>query len=138
MGEAAEIVYPYCKAQIDRDGYPGHPFFPTNFGGECNFNIDNDREYLPDADFYTALSANVPEELRKDALAMQMEIDQLQNPKDCNRPKSVHVNQWHLILLPEVRLQWPHLFKICNRTSFTAWIGVQLLHISLACWYTLV
>jgi hypothetical protein len=64
--------------QIDRDGYPCHPFFPTNFGGECKFNIDNDREYLPDADFYKALSANVPKELRKDALAIQREIDQLQ------------------------------------------------------------
>jgi hypothetical protein len=83
-GKDQTIPYPYCKVEIDRDRRQTWPLMPTNFG-ECKFNIDNDREYLPDPKFYAALKDNVPQVLLDDAAAFQKEVDELQVRTRCNR-----------------------------------------------------
>mmetsp|Transcript_37099 Transcript_37099/g.60461 ORF Transcript_37099/g.60461 Transcript_37099/m.60461 type:complete len:568 (+) Transcript_37099:354-2057(+) len=70
-----------------------HALYPTSYDSEsksvkCEFNVATDLSYLPDPELYDCLLENPPIEWALDAERFLGNIQDLQNPSDCNMPKS--------------------------------------------------
>lgn len=72
---------------------------PTGFGGECDFKLAEDKEYLPSRAYLEAVTRTPSRVWSKEAESMLRAFRKLQNPADCAAPESVDKGRWHLVKL---------------------------------------
>mmetsp|Transcript_18790 Transcript_18790/g.36816 ORF Transcript_18790/g.36816 Transcript_18790/m.36816 type:complete len:572 (-) Transcript_18790:576-2291(-) len=86
------VTDPFCELVADiYHTCKSNELFPTRVADgqlECDFNIAENLEYMPDAEIMTCLEKIKPLVWAKDAARLQRKIYNLQHPSDCKKPKS--------------------------------------------------
>lgn len=89
----AAAADPYCELLAETyHKCESNDLFPTRLEDgnlECEFDIANHLEYLPDAAIVRCLEKFKPLVWAKDAARLQRKIYNLQHPSDCKKPKSI-------------------------------------------------